>query len=147
MRALVQRVTEAQVTVNETIVGQIGHGLCVFLGVKQDDTATRAEKLAEKVVKLRLFNDKAGKMNRSLTDVNGELLIVSQFTLYGDTRRGNRPSYSQAAGADLARGLYDLFVQSCKRVCPSVATGTFQAQMEVYLRTNGPVTVMCEYDE
>ena len=147
MRALVQRVTDAQVTVDGTVVGRIGQGLCVFLGVKQDDTLTRAEKLANKVVKLRVFNDEAGKMNSSLSDVKGELLIVSQFTLYGDTRRGNRPSYSQAAGADLARELYESFVQCCKGLCPLVATGIFQAHMQVYLRNDGPVTVMCDCDE
>ena len=147
MRALVQRVTEAQVSVEGTIVGQIRQGLCVFLGVKRGDTAVQAEKLAGKVVRLRLFNDEAGKMNKSLTEVNGELLIVSQFTLYGNTARGNRPSYSEAAGADLARELYELFVQCCKHICPLVATCTFQAHMEIYVRNDGPVTLMCDCDE
>ena len=143
MRALVQRVSEASVTVDGQITGKIGRGLCVFLGVKHDDAPADAEKLAEKVIRLRIFADEGGKMNRSLLEVTGELLIVSQFTLYGDTQKGNRPSYSRAAKTEWARELYDVFISKCKQLCPQVEAGVFQAQMEVRLLNDGPVTLSC----
>ncbi|MDQ2713169.1 MAG: D-aminoacyl-tRNA deacylase [Acidobacteriota bacterium] len=143
MRALVQRVSEARVSVAGTITGEIGIGLCVFVGIKGDDTAADASALAGKVTRLRIFSDAEGKMNRSLSDVAGELLIVSQFTLYGDTRKGNRPSYSRAAKPELAQNLYETFINECKRVCPRVETGVFQANMDVRLINDGPVTLMC----
>jgi D-tyrosyl-tRNA(Tyr) deacylase len=143
MRALVQRVSEARVKVDGKITGEIGPGLCVFLGVRHDDTAADAEKLVGKVVKLRIFPDEDGKMNLSLLDTAGDLLIVSQFTLYGDTRRGNRPSYSEAAEPAKAKQLYEIFVEASRRLCNHVATGVFQAHMEVSLTNDGPVTVMC----
>ncbi len=147
MRALVQRVSEARVKVGGAVTGEIATGLCVFLGVGQDDTAADVEKLVGKVVKLRIFPDKHGKMNLSLLEVAGDLLIVSQFTLYGDTRRGNRPSYSEAADPVKAKHLYETFVEASKRLCKHVATGVFQAHMEVSLTNNGPVTVMCYSNE
>lgn len=143
MRALVQRVSEASVTVNGSITGQIGRGLLVFVGVRRDDTRSRAEQLAQKVISLRIFPDEAGKMNRSLFEVSGELLVVSQFTLYGDTIKGNRPSYSEAAQRELAEELYDYFVLQCRSKGAPVATGVFQAHMEVRLVNDGPVTLMC----
>lgn len=143
MRALVQRVSEASVTVNGLVSGQIGTGLLVFVGVRHDDTQARAEQLAQKVTNLRVFPDGEGKMNRSLLDVSGELLVVSQFTLYADTRKGNRPSYSEAAARDLAEQLYEHFVQHCRRGGLAVSTGIFQAHMDVRLVNNGPVTLMC----
>ena len=147
MRALVQRVSEASVRVDEKITGQIGRGLLVFLGVSRHDTSAHTEKLAEKVVRLRIFPDEAGKMNRSVSDVAGELLIVSQFTLYGDTRKGNRPSYSEAATPEMAQELYELFISACRSKGLTVSTGTFQAHMEVRLINDGPVTLMCSVED
>lgn len=143
MRALVQRVSEASVTVRGQITGKIGQGLCVFLGVKHDDSPADAEKLAGKVTRLRIFADEEEKMNRSLSEVAGELLIVSQFTLYGDIQKGNRPSYSRAARPGQARELYELFIARCQERCASVETGVFQAHMEVRLLNDGPVTLLC----
>jgi len=125
------------------LTGEIGRGLCVFLGIAQRDTPENARRLAEKVTQLRIFPDPNGKMNLSLKEVAGELLIVSQFTLYGDTRGGNRPSYAEAAKPELAKQLYEVFINSCRERCPRVATGSFQAQMEVRLTNDGPVTLMC----
>ena len=143
MRALVQRVSEASVVADGLTTGEIGNGLLVFLGVRRDDTGARAEHLARKVIQMRIFPDEQGKMNRSLADICGELLIVSQFTLYGDTRKGNRPSYSEAASADLAERLYEYFVAACREKGIRVSTGIFQAHMEVRLVNQGPVTFMC----
>jgi D-aminoacyl-tRNA deacylase len=143
MRALVQRVSKAKVVVGDTVIGQIGRGLLIFLGVRHNDTEAQAEHLAQKVVQLRIFPDEAGKMNRSVNDILGELLIVSQFTLYGDTRKGNRPSYSEAARPDSAERLYEYFVRVCRDKGVPVATGVFQAHMEVHLVNDGPVTLMC----
>lgn len=143
MRALVQRVSEASVTVDEEVVGEIGAGLCVFVGVRNGDTTALAEKLADKVFHLRIFPDAAGKMNRSLAETGGSMLVVSQFTLYGETRSGNRPSYSQAATPEVAVFLYNVFVERCKQLCPRVATGKFQAHMAVRLVNDGPVTLLC----
>ncbi len=143
MRALVQRVSEASVTVEGSITGTIGSGLLVFVAVRYDDTEQRAEQLARKVIQLRVFANNEGKMNQSLADVSGELLVVSQFTLYGDTRKGNRPSYSEAAKPELAERLYHHFVNICRREGIRVTTGTFQAHMEVRLVNQGPVTLMC----
>lgn len=143
MRALVQRVSEAKVTVNGSAHGQIGRGLLVLVGVRNGDTQRQAEALAQKVMQLRIFPDAEGKMNLSLLESRGELLIVSQFTLYADTTRGNRPSYSEAAPAEVAQPLYECFVNNCRASGPVVATGVFQAHMEVQLTNDGPVTVMC----
>jgi D-aminoacyl-tRNA deacylase len=144
MRALVQRVSQASVTVESQVVGEIKAGLLIFLGIKQSDTRTEAEILCRKVTQLRIFTDKLGKMNLSLLDVAGELLIVSQFTLYGDTRKGNRPSYSEAARPELARELYEYFVELCRSKGVVVSTGAFQAHMQVSLVNDGPVTLLCE---
>ena len=143
MRALGQRVSEASVSVNGAITGQIKLGLLVFVGVGKDDSAERAIQLANKVVHLRIFPDSDGKMNRCLGEVDGELLVVSQFTLYGETSKGNRPSYSNAAGPDKARELYESFVEACRHHVVRVATGVFQAHMQVRLINDGPVTLMC----
>ena len=143
MRALVQRVSWARVTVSGTITGEIGPGLCVFLGIKEDDSSVDVRKLAGKLVNLRIFPDQDGKMNRSVSDTGGGLLIVSQFTLYGDTTRGNRPSYIRAAKPERALELYEEFVRTCRELCSQVATGVFQAHMEVELLNDGPVTLMC----
>ena len=144
MRALVQRVSEASVTVNGDVTGQIGRGLVVFLGIRNNDTPSLADQLARKVIQLRIFPDEEGKMNRSLAEVSGELLVVSQFTLYGDTRKGNRPSYTEAARPELAEKLYNYFVNACRETGMQVATGVFQAHMDVRLVNDGPVTLMCD---
>jgi D-aminoacyl-tRNA deacylase len=142
MRALVQRVSSASVTVDGRIVGQIGTGLLVFVAVTHTDTDAHADKLARKVMHLRVFPDEGGKMNRDVSEVAGELLIVSQFTLYGDTSKGNRPSFIEAARPELAERLYEHFVKVCQSSVP-VATGVFQSHMEVALVNDGPVTLMC----
>ena len=144
MRALVQRVSEASVKVGGLVTGEIAQGLLVFLGVKKDDTHSQAEQLAHKVTSLRIFADELGKMNRSLLDISGQMLVVSQFTLYGDSRKGNRPSFSEAAKGDLAERLYEYFVTQCRRSGVQVSTGVFQAHMEVRLVNDGPVTLMCD---
>jgi D-aminoacyl-tRNA deacylase len=143
MRALVQRVSEASVAVQGSVTEQIGTGLLVLLGIKSDDTHARAELLARKLVRLRVFPDNKGKMNRSLLDISGELLIVPQFTLYGDTGKGTRPSYSEAAPPEIAEPLYEYFIQLCRDKCVPVSTGIFQAHMQVRLVNDGPVTLMC----
>jgi len=144
MRALVQRVSEASVTVDDAVVGQIGRGILVFLGIHTRDTEADANYLARKIVQLRIFPDSEGKMNLSLRDIQGEMLVISQFTLYGDTRKGNRPSYSQAARPEVAVRFYHYFVQVCHELGVSVFTGIFQADMKVRLINDGPVTVFCE---
>ncbi len=144
MRLLIQRVQRAQVTVDNAVVGSIGPGLVVFVGIREGDGEPDAGKLAKKLVLMRLFSDHAGKMNMSLLDIGGELLIVSQFTLYADTRKGNRPSYSEAARPEMARHLYELFVDECRLLGVKVETGVFQAHMVVELVNDGPVTISCQ---
>jgi D-tyrosyl-tRNA(Tyr) deacylase len=143
MRALIQRVSEGHVSVAGTVVGKIGKGLLVLVGVRRGDTTADAEYLARKVTLLRIFPDENGKMNRSVLDICGEILIVSQFTLYGETRKGNRPSYSAAELPEAARTVYEHFVEMCRRTGSSVATGVFQAHMEVKSVNDGPVTLLC----
>lgn len=144
MRALVQRVSSAQVTVNQELQARIGSGLLVFLGVTQTDTQADAEWLAGKISRLRIFPDTCGKMNRSLLDTGGEALVVSQFTLYGDCRRGNRPGFDQAAPPMIAEPLYEYFCSLLKALNLSVQTGRFAAHMEVSLVNDGPVTLWLE---
>jgi D-aminoacyl-tRNA deacylase len=143
MRALVQRVSEASVAVQGLVTGHIGGGLLVLLGIRSDDTPARGELLARKVVQLRIFPDEQGKMNRSLLDISGEMLVVPQFTLYGETDKGNRPSYSRAARPEMAEPLYEYFLKACRDRGVSVSTGIFQAHMQVRLINDGPVTLMC----
>ena len=143
MRALVQRVAGASVTVNGGLVAEIGPGLLVFVGVRHDDGTAQAERLARKVIQLRIFADLEGKMNWSVADISGEILIVSQFTLYGDTRKGNRPSYSEAAKPERAQLLYEYFISACRKHGIRVESGVFQAHMNVRLINDGPVTLMC----
>ena len=149
MRAVLQRVTRARVDVageegNSRVAGEIGAGLLVLLGVAKPDTPADAEFLADKITSLRIFADDAGKMNRSVIDIGGALLVVSQFTLYGDTRKGRRPSFDRAASADQARALYELFVAAVRRTGVRVETGVFQAHMAVSLTNDGPVTLILE---
>lgn len=144
MRALVQRVSSASVSVNGEIVGEIGRGLCVLVGVTHDDTADTAAKVADKIWNLRVFDDDAGVMNRSAADVAAELLVVSQFTLYGDTSGGRRPSWIAAARPEQAEPLVDHVVASLRAAGAVVATGRFRTEMQVSLVNDGPVTVMIE---
>ena len=144
MRALLQRVTRASVTVDGQVVGRIGHGFVVLLGITQADTRAEAEWVAAKIAGLRVFDDDAGKMNLSLADVGGALLVVSQFTLYGDARKGRRPSFSDAAAPEDAEPLVDWFVDCLRRAGFTVATGVFGAHMEVAIHNDGPVTLLVE---
>ena len=144
MRAVIQRVSRAEVKVAGEPVGSIGHGLCVFLGIGKDDSQTNVEHLAEKIKKLRIFEDDNGKMNLSLEDMREELLVVSQFTLYGDCRKGNRPSFSNAAAPVQAEKLYEYFVERLRDSGLTVAAGQFKARMEVTLVNDGPVTFIVE---
>lgn len=144
MRALVQRVSRARVLVEGQTMGQISTGVLVFLAVHQSDTTSQADWLARKVLRLRIFPDPTGKMNLSVEDIGGSLLIVSQFTLYGETQKGNRPSFTEAAAPGHAKELYEYFVGRCKRSSLKVETGTFQAHMTVELSNDGPVTLLCE---
>ena len=144
MRTVVQRVSRAQVRVGEEIVGRIGPGLLVLLGVSTVDTRVDADYLAGKVLGLRIFEDDEGKMNLSLADTHGAVLAVSQFTLYGDVRRGKRPSFDEAAPPDLARELYEYFVEKIRQGGIICETGRFQAMMQVELVNDGPVTLLLD---
>ena len=144
MRTVVQRVTRASVTVNGEIVGEIGNGLVVLLGIARDDTEKDASYLIEKIAALRIFDDEAGVMNVSVRDVGGAVLIVSQFTFYGDVRRGLRPSWIDAAAPEVAEPLYDFFVAQARRLIERVATGSFRAMMQVELVNDGPVTILLD---
>lgn len=147
MRAVIQRVTRARITVNGEIAGQIGPGLMVLLAVGREDTSAVAVSIAERIVNLRIFNDAEGKMNRSLLDTGGALLAASQFTLYGDARGGRRPSFVQAAPAELGRALYEEFVSAVRAKGIHVETGVFQAHMSVELVNDGPVTILLDSDK
>ena len=144
MRAVVQRVSRAKVTVAGELTGEIGVGLLILLGVADDDTATDASFLADKLVGLRIFPDDEGKMNRSLIEANGSMLVVSQFTLLGDCRKGKRPSFIKAARPEMAVNLYNTFVAEVRGRGVTVATGRFQEHMDVELVNDGPVTLLVD---
>jgi len=144
MRALVQRVSRASVTVDGEVTGRIAKGLLVLLGVGKDDKEADADYLAEKIAALRIFADAAGKMNLSVADSGGGLLVVSQFTLFGDCRKGRRPSFDQAAPPELAKRLYEHFIEVSRAKGLVVETGVFQAHMEVELCNDGPVTLLID---
>lgn len=144
MRAVVQRVRSARVEVDGEVTGAIGRGLLVLLGVGQGDTDKQAAWLAEKIAGLRIFEDADGKMNLSVQDIGGSVLVVSQFTLYGDCRKGRRPSFTEAAPPDVADRLYQVFVSHLRALGVPVETGVFQAHMDVHLVNEGPVTIIVE---
>ncbi len=147
MRVVVQRVSSARVEAEGSTTGEIETGLLVLLGIARSDTTADAEYLADKVIGMRIFANEAGKMNRSVAEVGGALLVVSQFTLYGDCRRGRRPGFDLAAPAGEARSLYEYFVEACRKRGIPVQTGIFQASMKVHLVNEGPVTIVCESEK
>jgi len=147
MRAVLQRVSQAKVTVSGEVTGEIGKGLLVLLGVSIRDADSDAVQLAEKIVNLRIFDDTHGKMNLSLLEIGGDLLVVSQFTLYGDVRRGRRPSYIDAAPPERANRLYEHFVEQTRKFVSRVETGRFQAMMDVELINDGPVTLLIDTEK
>jgi D-aminoacyl-tRNA deacylase len=144
MRAVVQRVSRASVTVNGEVTGRIAEGLLVLLGVAPDDSESDADYLADKIAGLRIFEDDAGKMNRSVADIGGAVLAVSQFTLFGDARKGKRPSFDAAARPELANALYQYFVERIRALGPRCETGRFQETMQVELVNEGPVTILLD---
>lgn len=147
MRSVVQRVSRAKVTVDGAVTGEIGPGLMILLGVGKEDNSAVASSMAEKVAHLRIFEDDAGKMNRSLLDVKGGALVVSQFTLYGDARGQRRPSFISAAPPEQAKALYEEFAAALRALGVTVATGIFQAMMSVELVNEGPVTILLDSDK
>ena len=147
MRTVVQRVSKSKVTIDNKLTGQISTGLTVLLGVSSHDTEKDADYMAEKVGNLRIFADTEDKMNLSVKEIGGEVLVVSQFTLYGDCRKGRRPSYNKAASPEMAERLYEYFVESLERQGLKVATGRFQAMMDVSLVNDGPVTILLDSEK
>lgn len=146
MKFVIQRVHHASVTVNEKVIGQIGKGFLVLIGVSNDDTKETADKLVKKLVGLRIFEDENGKTNLSLADVNGELLLISQFTLYANCKRGNRPSFIESGDPALAEELYEYIISKCKENVPVVEKGSFGADMKVSLINDGPFTIVLDSD-
>lgn len=147
MRSVIQRVRRASVTIDGVIHGSISHGMVVLLGIRSGDTTKNLQWLAEKIVNLRIFDDQQGKMNKSLTDIEGEMLIVSQFTLYGDCRKGRRPGFSTAAPPEIAEPLYRQFIEEVQDRQIRVATGIFQAAMQIELVNDGPVTLLLDSEK
>jgi D-tyrosyl-tRNA(Tyr) deacylase len=144
MRAVVQRVTRAKVSVEDEVVGKIKQGLVVLLGVARDDAEADADYLASKIASLRIFDDSDGKMNLSVRDIEGGLLVISQFTLYGDVRRGLRPSWIEAAAPEIAKPLYEYFIERVGKLVGEVACGSFRSLMQVELVNDGPVTILLD---
>lgn len=147
MRFLIQRVTSARVDVEGKTVGAIGQGFLVFIGVSNTDTKEIADGMVKKLIGLRIFRDEEGKTNKSLADVGGSLLLISQFTLYADCHHGNRPSFINAGSPDLANDLYEYIIDSCKAVIPNVQTGVFGADMAVSIENQGPFTIILDSEE
>lgn len=144
MRAVVQRVTSSSVTVDGKIIGEIGRGLNVLLGISVDDTNEDIKYMKDKILNLRIFEDEDGKLNRSLKDIDGDILIISQFTLYGDCRKGRRPSFIDALPGEQSKVMYEEFVRLCRNDVNNVATGIFGADMSVKINNDGPVTLLVE---
>ena len=144
MKFVIQRVSHASVPVHEETIGRINQGYLVLIGVGKEDTREDADRLVKKMIGLRIFSDENGKINKSLKDVNGELLLVSQFTLYADCRHGNRPGFTEAAGPDMANELYEYIIESCKKEVAVVEQGEFGADMKVELLNDGPFTILLE---
>jgi D-tyrosyl-tRNA(Tyr) deacylase len=147
MRFVIQRVTQAKCEVDEKITGQIEQGFCVLIGVAETDTRAIADKMIKKLLNMRIFKDADGKTNLSLHDVNGSLLLISQFTLYANCRKGNRPSFIEAGNPTLANELYEYIIESCRREIPNVQTGIFGAEMQISLSNEGPFTILLDSDD
>jgi len=147
MRVVLQRVKQARVEVDGQIVGSIGHGLLIFVGIAKSDVQSDAEYLADKTASLRIFSDDNGKMNRNILEAGGSILVVSQFTLYGDTKKGRRPGFDLAAPPEQARALYEYFIKALQARNLTVQTGIFQARMLVHLTNDGPVTFLCDSEK
>ena len=147
MKFVIQRVTEASVKVEENVIGQIGKGFLVLIGVGQTDTEEVADKLVKKMIGLRIFEDENGKTNLSLADVNGALLLISQFTLYANCKKGNRPSFTESGAPDMAEHLYEYIIAKCKESVPVVEQGSFGADMNVSLINDGPFTIVLDSEQ
>ena len=147
MRFVIQRVSEASVVVEENTVGKIGKGFLVFIGVADEDTKEIADKMIKKLCNMRIFDDADGKTNLGLADVNGELLLISQFTLYADCKKGNRPSFTKAAKPDFAEKMYEYIISECEKAVPVVEKGIFGADMKISLRNDGPFTIILDSEE
>lgn len=147
MKFVIQRVTHAEVEVEQNIIGKIGTGFLVLIGISHGDTQEVADKMIRKLVNMRIFEDENGKTNLSLQDVSGELLLISQFTLYADCRKGNRPSFTKAGTPELAEELYEYIISECRKQVPSVQTGSFGANMKISLLNDGPFTIVLDYEE
>ncbi len=147
MRFVIQRVTEASVTIEGKVRGSIGRGFMVLIGISESDTREVADKMVKKLVGMRIFADENDKTNLSLADVNGSLLLISQFTLYADCKKGNRPSFIKAGGPEMATALYEYIIEECKKSVPDVQTGEFGADMAVSLNNDGPFTIILDSEE
>jgi D-tyrosyl-tRNA(Tyr) deacylase len=147
MRFVIQRVTEARCEVDNQITGQIKNGFCVLIGVSESDNRETADKMIKKLLGMRIFSDADGKTNLSINDVNGSLLLISQFTLYANCRKGNRPSFTDAGNPTLANELYEYIIAECKREIPIVETGVFGADMKISLTNDGPFTIILDSEE
>ncbi len=147
MRFVIQRVTESSVSVEDKIIGRIGKGFLVLIGVSEEDNETVADRLVKKMTGLRIFEDENGKTNLSLADVGGSLLLVSQFTLYADCKKGNRPSFTKAGSPDKAKALYEYIIARCRETVPVVETGSFGAEMKVRLLNDGPFTILLDSED
>lgn len=147
MRFVIQRVTEASVTVDEEVVGKIDKGFLVLIGVSDEDTKEIADKMIKKLTGMRIFDDENGKTNLGLADVDGQLLLISQFTLYADCKKGNRPSFIKAGAPDMANEMYEYIVSECKKSVPVVEKGVFGADMKVHLLNDGPFTIILDSEE
>ena len=147
MRFVIQRVTRSSVSVDGTTIGKIGKGFLVLIGISQEDTQETADRLVKKMTGLRIFEDENGKTNLSLADVGGELLLISQFTLYANCKKGNRPSFTEAGSPEKANALYEYIIQACREKVPVVETGSFGAEMEVSLVNDGPFTILLDSED
>lgn len=147
MRFVIQRVTRSGVSVDGTTIGKIGKGFLVLIGISQEDTQETADRLVKKMTGLRIFEDENGKTNLSLADVGGELLLISQFTLYANCKKGNRPSFTEAGSPEKANALYEYIIQACREKVPVVETGSFGAEMEVSLVNDGPFTILLDSEK
>ena len=147
MRFVIQRVNHAEVAVDQAVIGKIQEGFLVFIGINQEDTKEIADKMIYKLVHMRIFGDENGKTNLALKDVSGELLLISQFTLYADCKKGNRPSFTKAGNPDLAEEFYEYIISECKKHVDSVQTGSFGADMKISLENDGPFTIILDSDE